>query len=138
MVKTTNKNEPREYLLLNLYDVMLVENKSMLIIHLKKASVFSSFTSRSYLMYLIRLIWLMTMEDMTECWKNFHPSRRTLLFMVSNYTFTFVSRARKNKMCCEEAYGCFWFQSSCEVDLTDFQSHPGRKYNFIVVYQDLF
>lgn len=36
MVKTTNKNEPREYLLLNLYDVMLVENKSKLIYSFKE------------------------------------------------------------------------------------------------------
>ncbi|KFD45721.1 hypothetical protein M513_13399 [Trichuris suis] len=120
--KKTAKKEPRDYWLLNRYDVMVIGNKKVLMLS------GSTFRTHSCLMYFMRLIWQLAMED------NITRYDIELYLQICEPCQKKQKGAKKGVVVLPMVFSDF--NSRCQVDLIDFQSHPDGEYKFIMVYQD--
>ncbi|KFD49282.1 hypothetical protein M513_09834 [Trichuris suis] len=108
--KKTAKKEPRDYWLLNRYDVMVIGNKSKLIYPVREGvNAIRFYVPDSELFDVLHE------AHLAPCQKKQKGAKKGVVVLPMVFSD---------------------FNSRCQVDLIDFQSHPDGEYKFIMVYQD--
>ncbi|XP_023210347.1 KRAB-A domain-containing protein 2-like [Centruroides sculpturatus] len=141
--KMTTKKEPRDYWLLNRYDVMIVENKSKLIYPVKEGvSTIQYYVTDSELFHVLHEAHLAIghggrdrmLKELSIKYKNVTRHDIELYIHLCEPCQKKQKGIKKGIVVKPMIFS--EFNSRCQVDLIDFQSQPDREYKFIMVYQD--
>ncbi|KFD69436.1 hypothetical protein M514_07937 [Trichuris suis] len=141
--KRTAKKEPRDYWFLNRYDVMVIGNKSKLIYPVREGvNAIRFYVPDSELFDVLHEAHLAVghggrdrmLKELSPKYKNITRYDIELYLQICEPCQKKQKGAKKGALVLPMVFSDF--NSRCQVDLIDFQSHPDGEYKFIMAYQD--
>ncbi|KFD66209.1 hypothetical protein M514_10253 [Trichuris suis] len=141
--KKTAKKEPRDYWLLNRYDVMVIGNKSKLIYPIREGvNAIGFYVPDSELFHVLHEAHLAVghggrdrmLKELSPKYKNITGYDIELYPQICGPCQKKQKGAKKGVVVMPMVFSDF--NSRCQVDPIDFPSHPDGEYKFIMAYQD--
>ncbi|KFD53316.1 hypothetical protein M513_05797 [Trichuris suis] len=141
--KRTAKKEPRDYWLLNRYNVMVIGNKSKLIYPVREGvNGIRFYVPDSELLDVLHEAQLAVghggrdrmLKELSPKYKNITRYDIELYLQICEPCQKKHKGAEKGSVVLPMVFSDF--NSRCQVDLIDFRSHPDGEYKFIMAYQD--